>query len=989
MRKAIWVVAGALAAVLLTRAASEVQAATRESSGLLSEFALTAWTDRSDLPPLRIFALAQTPDDYIWVGTSVGLFRFDGTTFVDWSVPPRAPLPEGGILDLLTTREGVLWIAYTNGSIVRMSGSDVTVFDSDAARSAGEAMALLEDRDGAVWAATRGGLTVFRNREWTLVSRQFGVPDGPVSSLFEDRQGHMWLGTRAGVYRRAPNSAGFEQVVAASYFAPRVTEDKDGRVWVTDPALGYRLLSGPPVPSTPVTPRQGLGVQVLSDHRGDLWISTLDQGLWRMRVDEAGTVVDTVSASNHDLMADSVRCVLEDRHGSMWVGTDSGLFRLERITLTPQRGLGSVRVVSAGPGGSMWVGTTNGLWQFQGNERRFFGGARELPSPFVTALHYDPRGTLWIATDRGIAKFAAGRFEKLATQEDVRLNRIYSMVTDAAGELWVCDRSLGLFRLKNGQLLPVDIDPEISHRSVIAVLGGGEDPIWVSLAGGGLGVLQTVPSPRLLDLQGDGPIRARLNSVYHDRDASLLATSRGLWHMSAGGTTFVGDRNGIPESSIVFVLRDQDSYIWLGMANGVARLSMEEVERVKDDPDYRVRYVLYRDSAKGSHAAALAPDGRIWFVTTTGLSIADPRNLQSRAPLPQVHVDSIMAGSTRLAAAGKVQLPPRTSPVEISYSAVTLSSLQAFRFQHRLDGLDSEWRDAGSRREAVYTNLPPGTYTFRVSAVNTEGVVSELPASIEFEIEPAFVQTRWFLAGCIAAAGLLIWGTWRARVRYLQQQFRLVVAERIRMSREIHDTLLQSLVAMALQLADLERSADALPSLRARLLRTRRQVEEDIRETRKSIGNLRSSRLDRGGLSEALGAAGQRLTEGSGARFSLATTGAAYQLDREIEQQVLRICEEALANATRHAEPTEIDVKLDFGEDEVVLRVSDNGRGFDSRLVASNAHEHYGLASMMERARHVGGTLTIETGPGSGTVVEARIPHRGAGSSRGAGAMAS
>jgi signal transduction histidine kinase len=334
----------------------------------------------------------------------------------------------------------------------------------------------------------------------------------------------------------------------------------------------------------------------------------------------------------------------------------------------------------------------------------------------------------------------------------------------------------------------------------------------------------------------------------------------------------------------------------------------------------------------------------------------------------------MIADARRLKPIRNLSLPPLTSTIEIDYSAVTFSSPRKVRYRYRLDGFDREWREVGSRRDALYTNLPPGRYRFRVAAANNEKGFGVEAATIDFAILPTFYQTAWFYAACGLTLILAIWLVWGLRVRHLHREFSLVLGERVRVSREIHDTLLQSLVGVALQLDALSEAASPIDSLKEALATTRREVEEYIRETRQSIWNLRSPKLDRGDLAAALRQTGDRVTSGTPVQFTLTATGQTRRLDTNVEQQLLRIGEQAVLNSVRHANATQVHLKLQYDGDAVLLRVSDNGRGFDATELDGEHSHHYGLIGMKERTQQAGGELSIVTHPGGGTAVEIVIP---------------
>ncbi|MGC4081149.1 MAG: triple tyrosine motif-containing protein [Vicinamibacterales bacterium] len=317
-------------------------------------------------------------------------------------------------------------------------------------------------------------------------------------------------------------------------------------------------------------------------------------------------------------------------------------------------------------------------------------------------------------------------------------------------------------------------------------------------------------------------------------------------------------------------------------------------------------------------------------------------------------------------------LPPRSSPIEIDYATVMLSAAHKVRFRYRLENFEQEWTDAGTRRQALFTNLPPGDYRFRVMAIATDGSSSESTATLRFTVRPAFTQTPWFFAGLGLLLTLALWSAWRMRLRYVQRQFALVINERIRMSREIHDTLLQSLIGVALQLDVL--GASASDETRGALTRARRELEEDIRETRQSIWNLRSPKLEQSDLASLLREAGRRIAAGAPVQMRVTVDGTPRRVRLDVEQQVLRIGEQAMVNAVRHASASEVDVHLRFEDRAVSLTVTDNGRGFDQHHISGESNFHFGLASMRERAEELGGRFSLRSEPGRGTAVEAVVP---------------
>jgi signal transduction histidine kinase len=374
----------------------------------------------------------------------------------------------------------------------------------------------------------------------------------------------------------------------------------------------------------------------------------------------------------------------------------------------------------------------------------------------------------------------------------------------------------------------------------------------------------------------------------------------------------------------------------------------------------------------GSAAAARATDGSLWFAIGGNLTVVDPKELareQAHAEAPARIVGATI--DDRPAPASGV-LPAGTRKLQLDYTALRLTSSRQTRFRYRLDGFDREWVDAGGRRQAYYTNLAPGQYVFHAQANDNSGMWSGPEAQWSFTLQPAFRQTRWFYALCGLGILLAAWGTAHARGWILHRQFAAALAERTRLSREIHDTMLQSLVGIALQVQAIARQCGPHASeQRSQLVALRRQVEQYLREARQAILDLRSPMLEVGDLATAFAEIGQRTARGP-TRVEVAA-GIIDGLAPAIEGELLRIGQEAITNAARHADATRIWVDLRQEPELVLLRVTDDGRGFDVDAMLTAATGHYGLTGMRERAARAGGSLTVRSSSG-GTFVEAIVP---------------
>ncbi len=944
----------------------------------LTEYTLTNWTEDAGPFPFGVYAIAQDRDGYLWLGARTGLIRFDGTSFVFWKGSDS--LPDDRISTICIASDGSLWLGYgTLGGVTRIRQRQVTNFTAQDGLTGGDVNALLED-DGTIWAGTYGGLFRFISDRWHPVSAADGLPREAVLSLFKDRAKNLWVGTSVGVYRRGPDSGTFEFAAAPSSVVS-FAQDASGTIWITDRDKGFASLDTASHSAKASPGWEGtLGWALLYDRSRTLWIGSRGNGLLRVRgVGTGDTHATTERLTRREgLPSNEIRVLFEDRDGTLWIGTRMGLSRLTESNIRPAF-VGEdafVSSVTRTRDGSVWIGTSEGLRRRTRDRERRYGTEDGLPGQIVTSLHVDGAGTLWVATTKGVAYFANGKFAELALPRDVRLENVLSMTTDRSGTLWLCDQVKGLTRWKDGRLIRMAEE----GRAYFAY-ADTTDRVWIGLWSSGVAVYQGDHIKRFS--VDDGLPAGSVNIVHEDQSGAIwVGTSKGLRRFENG--RFVAYAvNGFPESAVVSISDDEHGYVWFGLASGLLRIARSEFDRVAQEPAARLRYKVYgqEDGLPGTLGRPGMPsstrdtDGRLWFVTSVGLALVDPNRLATVPAPGPVRVEELIADGRRLEPQSHLRLGPRTSRIQIDYSILSLAAATKLRFRYKLDDFDSDWQDAGERRQASYTNLPPGSYRFRVVSTNNDGGWNESGGAFDFSIEPAFYQTRMFYATAAALAALALWSTWQLRWRRAQRQFDLVLAERMRMGREIHDTLLQSLVGVALEFDDIWAQLDpSANALKTQVQRIREQVEHYIREARHSIWNLRSPTLESNDLATALKQSGESAIAGSHSRFEFALHGAPHRVAPGVEEQMLRIGQEALSNAVRHGEAETIRVELFYDPDDVRLRVSDNGRGFDPEHVAGAAESHWGLTSMRERAEQIRASFLLTSSRGAGTVVEIVAP---------------
>jgi signal transduction histidine kinase/ligand-binding sensor domain-containing protein len=975
---------GTLILALLAAATAPLQA--QEQPALASDapaYALSVWASEKGLPPGDVFAVSQDAEGYLWLGTPTGLLRFDGSRFVPWAaINDKEPLPNGPVHALVGAHDGSLWVGFGGGGgIVRIEQGHLTRYGPAQGAPPG-VNALLEDRQGVVWAAARRGLFRFVEGRWSSVTAADGYPVTEAFAVFEDHSGALWVGTGAGVYRRSKSAF---QLVSRDANVQSLAEDASGAVWVTDSNSVIRRLDDAKAPHADASVRlPASGWRLLGDRRGRVWVAAFGGGL--MRLTDASRATPAIERVPYEQrIAGSPRSLFEDRDGNVWVGMRGGLLRLSEAsfdTSLPLDGLthDGVRTTAVAADGSVWAATGHSLNRFANGRRTVYDVSQ------VTALHTDPHGTLWVATNQAVGRMVNGRFVPEPITPSVEMSRVLAITTSSGGQLWLCSALKGVMAWDGRALTRFEEHPDVFNRGCLSMANDSRDRVWIGFQAGGVAVFDRGSFQVFGAREGVAP--GLVLGFLEDKSGAVwVATAGGLSRYQNGRFTSLTMANAPLVDLVPVLVEDADGYIWVGTNSGAAviRFHPREIERVAANPAYHVEYALY-DATDGLAQAPLTwqsgvgavrgRDGRLWLTSGQGIAVIDPRRLpHSRRPPPPRVVSIAAAGRTSVPAPD-LTLPARTSTLRIEYGTVSLSSASKLRYRYQLEGYDDGWVYAGQRRDVTYANLPTNGYRFRVSTTH-DGQWTEA-GTWAFAVAPPFYRTRVFVTVVALGLTLLLALAWWLRGRALRQRYALVFAERARVSREIHDTLLQSLAALGVEIEAIASQLDpAQGSARDELRRLRRQVGHSLRDARESILELRRDGMKTPDVVESLREVAGRTKRTYGVQVDITVTGRRpSNCSSDVDLQLFRIGQEAITNAIRHGRATEVHIAVSYEKDRVRLSVCDNGCGFmpDDLQPAPEAGEHLGLLTMRERAARISGRLEIVSRPGSGTTIETFIP---------------
>jgi signal transduction histidine kinase/ligand-binding sensor domain-containing protein len=960
----------------------------------ISQYSHTAWRIQDGVFSGAPSAIAQTSDGYLWIGTESGLVRFDGVRFVPW-VPPRGQqLPSSAVSSLLAASDGSLWIGMRAG-LAHWKEDKLTTFPEVSVF----VESILEDRSGAIW-ITRSQLRDDKGPLCQVIADSLhchGSAEG-ISFLYAqplatDSLGNLWIGSSLGIVRWKPGSS-------ATYLSPGLRDSKglagvsaiaagpQGVLWVgmerSGKGLGLQRLVEGQWKDTILPGMNGTAIEVsalLTDREGSLWVGTTSHGIYRIAAGKADHF-----ASTDGLSSDSVSRLFEDREGNLWIVTNRGMdrFRGTQVTSFSKReGLTTEYAgsVVAARDGTVWIGNARALNFIRNGKLSAIEEGKGLPGRRVTALFVDHAGRLWVGIDNGLTVYEQGKFRSVKKPDGSPLGVVRSIVEDTEQNIWATSTKPVLFRIRDLQVrdeIPTSQVPRT--RTLAADPKGG---IWVAPPDGSLaryrqGHLQAFDTHQKKD-------SAWIRNILAEPDGSVWATrEEGLIGWKDGRIQTLSSRNGLPCDSVFTVIRDQSGSLWLSTQCGYIVIAQSELDKWWKAPDTQVNFRVFDvfDGAQPARtnfnpSAARTPDGKLWFVNETILQMIDPSRLSRNELQPPVHVEQIIADRKPYAAGTVVRLPARTRDIQIDYTALSLVVPEKVFFRYKLDGHDTGWEEAGTRREAFYSDLPPGNYQFRVIACNNDGVWNETGATQSFTIAPAFVQTGWFLVACLISAMGLLWLLYTLRVRRLATQLQARLEERLqereRMARDLHDTLLQGIFSASIQLEIVE---DRLPAdsgvkpLVQQVLELTRKVGKDGRTT---IRSLRSSH-GTDGLEEALSQIQKQFPSQSSVGFSVVAEGEPRVLRPMIRDEVYSIGREAVINAFRHSRAKRIEVEVEYGSRYLRMLVRDDGQGIDEQMLRTGREGHWGLPGMRERADKMGAKLQVLSRVGAGTEIDLLVP---------------
>ncbi len=947
------------------------------------------WSQADGLPQNTIRAINQTADGYLWLGTDDGLARFDGFEFVTYNKDNGA-LPNNSVRALATGKDGYLWIG-TSGGLVRYRDGKFRTFTTRDGLPENLIIALFEDHDGKLWIGAGTRLSLLDNKgKFTTWPAESLLPLRRVASIYEDRSHNLLIAGRGGLTRLTDSR--FTPMIVRDVAAEDITSivDKNDNFW-----LG--------------------GASGLAERTPDGRISTFSTG--------------------DGLPSSAVRMVTEDRDGNVWAGTTGGLARFEgnRFVLAHDGGKSQdeVRSIFEDREGNLWVGMKNGLNRFRDDAFTNYGRPEGFPSDEPTAVHQDSAGQVWIGyQDAGLVALGPGGARNYTTRDGLLSDEIFSIRETRHHDL-LAVTSKGISILHGGRFANYSM-PQQSVNIPVDVLEDRRGQLWVGAAGGLFAATPSGWRNVLPNMSTANPLDGTAVTLHESRDGTLWAGTwgTGLWQLRDGkmrrfttsdglsserirsiyedpdGTLWIGTfegglneyrngafahytaKDGLLSDNIAQIMDDGAGALWLGTTRGISRVTKQQLRDFRAGKIRALSPVNYTtdDGLRStqcssgfwvSEGGTRSSDGRLWFPTARGLATITPDASvpKTQAATLVVHIVGVAVDGREISTQGTAPTTIRAGSdhLQFRYRGIHLAAPERVRYEYKLEGLDSGWTQAFDRRAIDYRILRHGSYVFRVRASVPGQSPSE--AALGFEILPHFYQQTYFIGLCVISLIGGIYGFHQLRLRQMRSRFSLVLEERARIAREIHDTLAQAFVGISSQLdAVAIETGDRSGKAWRHLELARRMTRHSLTEAKRSVVDLRASELRNRDLSSALATAVCQWRSAKSVAIDLDISGVPRKLPEAVQQNVFRIAQEAVNNTMKHASASKIGIHLEMKPRMLSLTVNDDGKGFEPSGTLSPDDGHLGLLGMRERAESLGGDLDLYSQPGKGTRVQVTVP---------------
>jgi signal transduction histidine kinase/ligand-binding sensor domain-containing protein len=981
-----------------------------------AQYRFDSWTADNGLPQNSVYSIQQTPDGYLWLTTLDGLVRFDGVKFTVFNKSNSKNLTTNRFANLFAETDGTLWLGTEESGLARFRNGQFQIFTTADGLLSNEIRQLQRDLDGSLLISTSHGLVRFRNEHFSVERRadfrNFNIYVSPSGTRWEmDKDGLRAVGKDGRATRYALPFAAQNISPDRTYnyfsFVP-MFEDGEGALWFAAAGSLFTLKDGA---VTTFTAQDGMprsSVRSLGqDRAGAIWLGTEKDGVCRF-----GENRFACFGISEGLSSNYVMDLFFDREGTLWVGTNErGINRVTpRIiaSVSIAEGLADKNVypILEDKTGGVWIGSFSGLSYYKNGKITNYTRRNGLLYEIVQSLAEDGDGRLWIGSVGGIQYLENGKFTDFTEKLGLSIgdNAFLDIHQDRAGAMWFATRN-GLMKYADGAakiLTTAEGLPSNDVRTIYEARDGGT--LWLGTSGG-LGKLEgekgrkgegEIPKMVLTAYTEKDGLADNIRTIYEDGDGTFWIGTydNGLSRFKDGKFTNYTTANGLFSNGVFQILEDGRGNFWMSSNQGIYRVNKQQLNDFADGKTSAVTSTVFGKSdgmlnieCNGGRqpAGIKTSDGKFWFPTQDGVAIINPEAIPFNPLPPPVVIESAFLEGKKVELTDKLEIQPDQDNLEINYTGLSFIKPEQVQFKYKLEGLDEDWTNAANRREAYYPYLPPGKYTFRVIAANSDNVWNNEGAAIAITVLPPFYRTFWFIGLAILSFGVVGFALYKRRVselerrRTAQEEFsrRLINAhesERRRIAAELHDSLGQSLAMIKNSAVFGSQTAEDLPAAREQLAEISTQSAHAIAEVREIAYNLRPYLLDRLGLTKAI----RSLLNKTADAYPIKVISEVDEVDEffpnEAEISIYRIVQESLNNVIKHSDASEVKVSVEESERAVIIKIEDDGKGFD--VNAENNGDNrggFGLFGMAERVRMLGGTIAIESETGKGTKILIKI----------------